>query len=149
MSAFSRSLLETDPPIVGLDQSIVISPRRLHFTLGVMSLDSGTSESANDGGETLDAPAPPQRPRTVASAVTLLQELRPRILELLEEAQLDVSFDRMDIMRPDQGDLERAHVMWVGPSYDGDDARRLKRVAGTTIVFLYRRATRYRDRIYQ
>ncbi len=36
----------------------------------------------------------------------------------------------MDVMRPERGDLSRAHVMWAGPEYGGEEARRLKVVCG-------------------
>ena len=38
MSSFTSALLSQSPPIAGLDASIVIPARRLHLTLGVMSL---------------------------------------------------------------------------------------------------------------
>ncbi|KAI0927701.1 hypothetical protein AcW1_007127 [Taiwanofungus camphoratus] len=69
------------------------------------------------------------RPRTLSSAISLLQEIRPRIMEILGQERLRVSLRCMDIMKPERQDLERAHVMWVGPSHDGEDAKQLKKVS--------------------
>ncbi|EKM59199.1 uncharacterized protein PHACADRAFT_191520 [Phanerochaete carnosa HHB-10118-sp] len=132
VSAFTRSLLDSAPAIPGLDESVVISPRRLHITLGVMSL----SDALPDALPSRSGPASTQAgesasgtPRTVAAALALLRELRPRVQALLAGAPLRVALRHVDIMRPDRGDPERAHVMWAGPSLDSEDARHLKRVA--------------------
>lgn len=131
MSAFARSLLDSTPSIPGLDESIVIPARRLHLTLGVMSLEESASAQAEASSQNIESSSGQvTRPRTLESAIALLRELRPRILELLSDAQLLVALQRVDIMRPDRGDLEKAHVMWAGPSHDNDDAQRLKRVSG-------------------
>lgn len=131
MSAFARSLLDSTPSIPGLDESIVIPARRLHLTLGVMSLEESASAQAEASPQNIESSSGQvTRPRTLESAIALLRELRPRILELLSDAQLLVALQRVDIMRPDRGDLEKAHVMWAGPSHDNDDAQRLKRVSG-------------------
>lgn len=131
MSAFARSLLDSTPAIPGLDESIVIPARRLHLTLGVMSLEESASAQTGASSQiTESSSGQVTRPRTLESAIALLRELRPRILELLSDAQLLVALHRVDIMRPDRGDLEKAHVMWAGPSHDNDDAQRLKRVSG-------------------
>lgn len=121
--AFTSSLLTSDPEITGLDSSIVIPPRRLHLTLGVMSLtDPAQPSYPAVGNET--------PPKTLAAAIALLNALRPRIIGLLQNSPLRVALNRVDIMRPDRGDIEQAHVMWAGPSLANEDARRLKRVSG-------------------
>jgi activating signal cointegrator complex subunit 1 len=73
--------------------------------------------------------SPPSKP-TVATALSLLQSLKPQIMEILGQEKLRVTLDRMDIMRSGRDDSENAHVMWVGPSLESPDARRLKRVCG-------------------
>lgn len=52
-------------------------------------------------------------------------------MELLGGERLRVGLERMDIMRPDRGDSSRAHVMYVGPMLDSEDAKRLKAVGST------------------
>lgn len=123
MAAFTRTLLDAQPAIPGLDASIVIAPRRLHLTLGVMSLTDDAAVGADPG-------AGAARPKTVDAALALLRELRPRVLEMLGGAPLRVALRQADVMKPERGDPERAHVMWVGPPHDDEDARRLTRVAG-------------------
>lgn len=121
MSAFTRALLQSRPAIPGLDDSIVIPARRLHLTLGVMSLAAGPQDS---GGH------------THAEAQALLNALRPRILALLADGggdgRLRVALRRIDIMPPERGDVERAHVMWAGPPLEGAECDaesvKLKRV---------------------
>ncbi|KIP10739.1 hypothetical protein PHLGIDRAFT_48278, partial [Phlebiopsis gigantea 11061_1 CR5-6] len=128
LSAFTQSLLSSDPAIPGLDESIVVSPRRLHITLGVMSLTDTSPVSSSV--------APP---RTVESALALLAQLRPRIMDILNGEELRVALQRADIMRPERGDLEKAHVMWVGPPHEGEDAARLKHLHCTVLNTTYRR----------
>ncbi|KIM72484.1 hypothetical protein PILCRDRAFT_740364 [Piloderma croceum F 1598] len=50
VSRFTTALRNNDPPIPGLDDSIIIPPPRLHLTLGVVSLSakSATSPQATD-----------------------------------------------------------------------------------------------------
>lgn len=93
--------------------TVVIPPRRLHFTLGVMSLDVDK-----------------EKQRTLEMAKNVLQELRPKILEILGGEKLVVRLDRMDILKPERGSRERANVMWIGPSLESESARKLRRVAG-------------------
>ncbi|KAL7279549.1 hypothetical protein ACG7TL_005947 [Trametes sanguinea] len=115
MQTFTDRLLASTPPIPGLDRSIVIPPRRLHFTLGVMSLDVDKDGPANS-----EAPAAEGRPRrTLDAAKRVLDELKPRIAEILRGEKLR--------------DQERANVMWVGPSLDGESARQLKAVADVIV----------------
>ena len=51
-------------------------------------------------------------------------------MAILSGHKLSVALNRMDIMNPDRGDLDKAHVLWVGPLLEGDDARRLREVCG-------------------
>lgn len=111
---FTSLLLSSQPPIQGLDNSVIIPARRLHFTLGVMSLDSSQAE-ANKGPETSSKTSP-----SLSSAIELLHNLRPQILSRLNNKPLSAALEAMDIMRPDGGDPERAHVLWVGPSLTND-----------------------------
>jgi hypothetical protein len=115
MEMFGQSLLnDTNPPIPGLDESVLISPRRLHFTLGVMSL-AGAASSADREGLT-------RQPRTVDDAVRFLQSLKPRVEELLRSPvsgtagqgqKVRIALNSMDVMNLERGGT--AHVLWVGP----------------------------------
>jgi activating signal cointegrator complex subunit 1 len=87
------------------------------------------SEASNSGADDANPS------KTVTSAVALLQSLKPSISAILGQQKLRVALDRMDIMKPDRGDLEKAHVLWVGPALEGDDAKRLKDVCGMRHFF--------------
>ena len=121
LSAFTNALLTASPAIPGLDPTIVIPARRLHFTLGVMSLSSPPSTRADASNS--------NAAHTLEAAMTLLRELRPRIEALLAGRRASVRLDSMDIMPPERRDAERAHVMWVGPSQT-DDGDLFRDVAG-------------------
>ena len=124
MGRFGQSLLNgTNPRILGLDESVLIPPRRLHFTLGVMSL-ANTSSAAGPEGST----DPTSQLRTIDDAVRFLKSLKPRMDELLRvsasssanQAQnTRVALNSMDVMKLEKGGA--AHVLWVGPE---DGSRR-------------------------
>ena len=121
MSAFTSGLLGTTPALPGFDQTIVIPPRRLHLTLGVMSLED--SEESNDS-QTINSR------KTLSQALSLLSSLRPQISEMLCGARLKIPLQRMGIMPPDGGDPDKAHVLWFGPPHENEDAQRLLEVGG-------------------
>jgi activating signal cointegrator complex subunit 1 len=77
---------------------------------------------------------PPQQLKTLSSALALLAALRPRIMSILSGYRLRVALDRMDIMKPTRGDLDQAHVLWVGPLLEGADAGRLREVCGMSLL---------------
>jgi activating signal cointegrator complex subunit 1 len=127
MATFEKALLEHSPRVHGLDDKILVSPRRMHMTLGVMSLAESPRRNVNDHESNT---------KTVQAAIELLHQLRPQILEKLGGETLQVGLNSMDIMRPERGDLTKAHVMWAGPTYDNERAKRLKRVCGTSTAFI-------------
>jgi activating signal cointegrator complex subunit 1 len=114
LKSFTDDLLNCKPALPGVDRSIVIAPRRLHMTLGVMNLENSSG-------------------RTLADAQALLTTLRPRIMELLDGHSLCIPLTEMNIMNPDRGNADNAHVLWLGPSPDTKDAQRLKSVSGASI----------------
>lgn len=132
VSKFTDALLAASPAIPGLDSTIVIPARRLHFTLGVMSLDL---EPAGTG---LAPDSTRRLPRTLDAARGLLQEIKPKIAGLLCEEKLRVSLDSMDIMKPERGEQGRAHVMWIGPAY-GERTRKFREVTSTYDFALHER----------
>ncbi|KAJ3920309.1 kinase A anchor protein [Lentinula edodes] len=99
MTKFQSSLLEGS--VDGLDPSILIKPRRLHFTLGVMSLSPQSSISS-------------QSSTTVESVLTLLRSLQPQLTELCavgKSGTLQASLERLGAFESKDG----ARVMWVSP----------------------------------
>ncbi|PIL34754.1 hypothetical protein GSI_02541 [Ganoderma sinense ZZ0214-1] len=120
VSEFTNALLDAKPSIPGLDASIVVPARRLHFTLGVMSLD--LEETSAQG-----TAAAGKVPRTLDAAKELLREVKPKIMELLGEETFRVPLNSLDIMKPEGGDRARAHVMWVGPT-EGEGLKKLEEV---------------------
>lgn len=112
----TTSWLAHDPPIDGLDPSIVVQPRRLHLTLGVMTLT--TNQETDEEEKTHD----------LADAARLLAELAPRVRAVLERAPLRVPLGRLTVMQPDP---TRAHVLYAEPDISSADGRRLRVVCGT------------------
>ncbi|KAG1785212.1 kinase A anchor protein [Suillus plorans] len=113
VKSFTDGLLNCKPSLPGLDRGIVIAPRRLHLTLGVMTLENSPGSSG----------------RTLEDAQALLCTLRTRVMELLNGHSLSIPITEMNIMNPDRGNADNAHVLWLGPSLDTEDARRLKSVS--------------------
>ena len=108
----TTSWLAHDPPIDGLEPSIVVQPRRLHLTLGVMTLAAKQDE---------------ENTHSLAGATQLLAELAPRVHAALERAPLRVSLGRFTVMQPDP---TRAHVLYAEPNLSSTDGRRLRAVCG-------------------
>ncbi|KAG1883931.1 kinase A anchor protein [Suillus subluteus] len=113
VKSFTDGLLNCKPALPGVDRGIVIAPRRLHLTLGVMTLENSPASSG----------------RTLADAQALLRTLRARVMELLDGHSLCIPLTEMNIMNPDRGNADNAHVLWLGPSLNTEDAQRLKSVS--------------------
>jgi len=115
---FQRSLFDDNgrPLVRGLDRSIVIDPRRLHITLGVMAL----------GGEN----------NSIQDALAMLDSLRPQLQAVLDQSRaVQVKFQTMDILKTkkrNNSEEVEAHVLYLGlgPSED-DETLQLRRVCGT------------------
>lgn len=139
MGRFEQSLLnETNPRIVGLDQSVLVPPRRLHFTLGVMSLASTRSVAGP-----VEATDPTNQTRTIDDAIRFLESLKPRVDELLRVSvsgsanraqKIRVPLNSMDVMNLEKEGA--AHVLWVGPKHENlrdaadKEADKFKQVCG-------------------
>ncbi|KAH9970923.1 AKAP7 2'5' RNA ligase-like domain-containing protein [Russula compacta] len=122
IAALTSSWLAHEPPIEGLDPSIVVHPRRLHFTLGVMALKDipppppQSSDRDRDRGHGHD----------LAGATALLASLAPRVRALLAHNDpLRVPLGRLAVMQPDPA---RAHVLYVEPDLRSPDGQRLRAV---------------------
>lgn len=125
VSSFQSSLLALDPPIGGLDKSIIIDPRRLHLTLGVMALDPEDGTTLRQGEETARSSAstaasleggaqtqPTESKKTVSSALTLLRSLQPQVTALLAGARVKAPLERLDVFPP--GATKQANVLFLG-----------------------------------
>ncbi|KAL1699328.1 hypothetical protein EV121DRAFT_216447, partial [Schizophyllum commune] len=125
LTAFGDALLAASPPIAGLDRSIVIDPRRVHLTLGVMRLEkedaaasayskdaaaSAPSRDAAASASSMDANADPPK-KTISTALALLRSLAPQ-LAALGPARVDL--ERLGVLKTQKGGRE-ANVLWVGP----------------------------------
>ncbi|QRV78957.1 hypothetical protein RhiJN_06972 [Ceratobasidium sp. AG-Ba] len=109
-----NSLLSCSPPITGLDPSIVISPARLHLTLGVMALDDGpevtSAQISNNNQGHQDSPGR----KTVQEALSLLQQLKPDVQRFMNNKPLQLTLDELAVMR--RSPEGEADVMYLGPS---------------------------------
>ena len=117
VQSLTASWLSHNPPIEGLDPSIVINPRRLHLTLGVMTLAPPRT-----------ATGPEAEGHNLAAAAQLLAAITPRIRTVLARAPLRVPLGRITVMQPDP---TRAHVLYAEPELSSPDGRRLRAVCGT------------------
>lgn len=102
ISTFTNALLANQANIPGLDETIIVDPIRLHFTLGVMHL---RDDHQNEHSQF----------KTVAEALALLRSLRPQISQIVAETGfVNVDLDQLDLFTADQ--QGGARVLFVGPS---------------------------------
>lgn len=115
VAAFQNSLFDRNGSALvrGLDKSILVDPRRLHMTLGVMALD----------GET----------KNITSALELLESLRPALRAILEERNsVKVEFKTApEVLKTEKREGEIfANVLYLGVKEPSDETTRLKQVCG-------------------
>ncbi|KAJ1304234.1 hypothetical protein OPQ81_005398 [Rhizoctonia solani] len=113
ISHFTNSLLTVSPPITGLDRSIVISPSRLHLTLGVMSL--ATEDRPVDSSKQTEIDKTPQK--SITDALALLRSLKPEIESALQGQPLQLCLNEFAVMR--RSPAGEADVMYIGPAAAG------------------------------
>jgi len=119
VATFTDGLLANDPAIAGLDPSIIIHPRRLHLTLGVLSLVKDQSQ------------VKVQSQATIQAVLDLLQKLKPQLDAAVQpDDHVEVPLVAMDIMRPGRGKAT-PHVLHIGPRESDLTGTALKRVTGT------------------
>ncbi|KAF8176864.1 hypothetical protein K438DRAFT_1770341 [Mycena galopus ATCC 62051] len=112
---------DTAAPIEGLDRSILVDPRRLHLTIGVMVLSSTESSIAqpNTSGSSITAG------KTVSEAIALLQSLGPEIDAITGQPVL-LTLDKMGVLKTKR---EQAGVLYVGPSDEfNEDTAKVTRI---------------------
>jgi hypothetical protein len=92
--------------VKGLDSSILIDPRRLHMTLGVMALeqdDNSVEPTEAPDTTTLQGHLPR---KTVSSALYLLNSLKPRISEILKcDKGIKVPLEVMHVLKTENMQL--------------------------------------------
>ncbi|KAJ7159062.1 kinase A anchor protein [Mycena crocata] len=102
--------------IEGLDKSILVDPRRLHFTIGVMTLSSE------------DSPSPETQitdRKTLAEAIALLHSLAPEIKKITQELVM-LSLDEMGVLKTKR---KQAGVLYLGPSDESNESTiKLRRI---------------------
>ncbi|KAJ7613039.1 AKAP7 2'5' RNA ligase-like domain-containing protein [Roridomyces roridus] len=104
----------TTPTIEGLDRSILVDPRRLHFTLGVMALSSADGEQSSNG-------------KTLSAAIDLLRSLTPELEEITQRRAPVVKLDKMGVLKTTQ--RQQAGVLYVSPSDESEeDAQKVIRI---------------------
>ncbi|KAE9408026.1 hypothetical protein BT96DRAFT_933040 [Gymnopus androsaceus JB14] len=138
VTRFHSSLLKGS--VEGIDLSILIKPRRLHFTLGVMSLSS--SSNGHPRGSNRDSANPSSSSaHTVESALELLRSLQPQLSMLCsigKTGSLQASLEKVGTFGTNKG----SRVLWASPREDeegwseseGDREERLKLVRVAEMV---------------
>ncbi|CAE6533063.1 unnamed protein product [Rhizoctonia solani] len=132
VSHFTDSLLAASPPINGLDPSIVISPSRLHLTLGVMNLaseDQLSNEPRVNSPHDQESGGERKAPRkSVADAVALLDSLKLDIESSLRGQPLQLCLNEFAVMR--RSPAGEADVMYIGPATIGTKTAEHERSVG-------------------
>jgi activating signal cointegrator complex subunit 1 len=131
---FTDALLTSDPPIEGLDETMIVKPIQLHITLGTMCLN----ESEDDDVSNPENQEP--EVKTVQQALDLLNSLRAEVMDFLRSSdrseggtsntrKLRVNLDTMGTLNT--GENETAHVLWIGPEPSHSSEKTdFERVAG-------------------
>lgn len=101
---------------------MLVDPRRVHITLGVMTLSSKTETQA-------DSSAEPES-KTLPDALELLRFLAPKLAEISLGQPVQVSLDRVGILKKSKG--TKAGVLWIGPSSTRENTK-LQDICGTTL----------------
>ena len=109
VASFQTSIRQLRPS--GFDESILITPARLHLTIGTLAVQN----ERNGFGPTID------------EALQLLESCRDQVLELTSRQPVRMSFDSMASF---QERLDNCHVLYGVPV---DESGVLAAVCGTSI----------------
>ncbi|KAH8822140.1 AKAP7 2'5' RNA ligase-like domain-containing protein [Flagelloscypha sp. PMI_526] len=135
LSSFNDQLQQADPPVTGLDETILIRPRRVHFTLGVMSLASRTAArkaSKPSSSQQHEAPDPavstPIKP-TVDDALAVLKTLEPSIRQAMGSSGFPaINLNTLNVLKSTfnkESGQTTAHVLYAAPKHGTDDYSKL------------------------
>lgn len=94
----------------------MIDPIRIHLTLGVMALQERSE-------------------KTVASALALLESLKPRLEDLIQGTIVQVPLQRMGVFERGPKGKREAGVLWVAPKEErlDSDVQRLHAITRTSV----------------
>ena len=99
-SKWATAALQLDPLPKGLDASIVIAPKRLHLTLGVMNLQSNIGSSDT---------------RSVTNALAVLHDCQQEIGLILGERRLQICMSSLG-MFPELNSPSACRVLYAIPT---------------------------------
>ena len=149
MSAFTSALISSstsgpsnNSEVDGLDASIIVPTRRMHITLGVMSLADVPEEGKRKGK------------RTIEEASAFLQSIKPTLLQKIHDSdstsddtsnqpsscnisgdpgpneKLAIRFDELDVMKIERKrDLQKRYTPYQGPQSPSEADGRSERMA--------------------
>ncbi|KAF9522296.1 hypothetical protein CPB83DRAFT_864682 [Crepidotus variabilis] len=99
-----KSKIRHSSIVDGLDSSIVIDPVRMHMTLGVIALEpEGVDVPAGTTREESSLEKIPHSKKTVSTALALLNSLKPRIRQILDDhLVVKVPLEVLDILKAER-----------------------------------------------
>jgi hypothetical protein len=121
----------------------VVSPARLHLTLGVMRLVEEPHASQPPTWTQSDSDTTKDRVFTIQGAIALLHSLREPIRSLLQaqggDGALRVPLNYAGVLQTERKQKDSSNVFWVGPSPDlvelpGTLEHALQEVGSTFVV---------------
>jgi len=122
----------------------VVSPARLHLTLGVMHLVDEAHESQHPTQAQADNDTTEGRVFTIQEAIALLHSLREPVRALLNaqggDGNLRVPLNHAGVLQVERIQKSSSNVFWVGPSPDlvrlpGTPEHTLQEVGSTLVTY--------------
>jgi hypothetical protein len=139
----SKILLDATPRPDGIDESLVVHPKSLHLTLGIMTLLGRQAakrvEAEEEAEEAMQVDTakgyiPPQmrQMKSVDDAAKLLRECQQPLQDILQpngdyKSGIPVRFDRLETF---QSDPTECRVLYAEPEKDSDSVKTLHYLAG-------------------
>ena len=137
-SELANILLKSEPRPKGVDESLVVQPKSLHLTLGIMSLCGKRAaqrerrQGVQDEQEILQHAAKHGEIKSVDDAARLLQQCEKGLQEIVRNAtafrrKIDVRFDRLKSF---QSDAAKCRVLYAEPEKAGSGTTLLHELGG-------------------